>query len=51
VVEARLDHLAGFVRKMKGKEIAGVGFDTDAFLAGEGCQQCAAIPLALHVPC
>jgi hypothetical protein len=50
VAEAGLDHIDGFVRKMKGKEIAGGGFDTDAFLTGEGCRQCAAILLALHIP-
>jgi hypothetical protein len=38
MVEAGLDHLGGFVRKMKCEEIAGGGFDTDAFLVGEACR-------------
>jgi hypothetical protein len=46
VAEAGLDHIDGFVQKMKGKEIAGGGFDTGAFLAGEGCRQRTAILLA-----
>jgi hypothetical protein len=36
VMEAELDHLDGLVRKMKGKEIAGGGFDTDVFLLAKG---------------